>query len=253
MKKRKLIVGVYSIRNKVNNCCYIGSSKDNVSRWRKHKSLLRGGRHYSQILQKEWSEYGEDNFEFYILEFCNKEDLILIEQRHLDEQKPLYNTSPSAGSPRGLKRSLETRLKQSRNHGQLGKLGKNSIGHKEIYQYDLNGTFLKLWYGAGEIKRELGFDPSFIRKGCRRKTVKMTPYGFFWSREFLGEKISPIKIRTSGAVIKRVGCFDDEGNIVKEFESKKEACLYFGGIKEKKINNSIYYNKKCHGYNWKYL
>lgn len=247
--KINLVSGIYIIKNKINGRCYIGSSKDNKNRWRKHKYLSRLGTHYAKILQKEWNEFGENNFEFSILELCDKEKLISTEQEYLDKFKPFYNTSPSAGSPRGLKRSLETRLKQSLNHAQLGKLGKESVGYKAIYQYNLDGFFLKMWHGGGEIRRELGFDQSAILKGCKKKGIR---YGFFWSQEFLGEKISVIKLKVGGKS-KKVGCFDDYGNIVKEFESKKEVALYYNEIKNKKIEYAIYFGKKYKGYTLKYL
>jgi group I intron endonuclease len=67
---------IYSIENKVNGNCYIGSTVNYKSRWRDHKTTLRHGRHHSFILQKAWNKYGEENFEFKLLLICEKKDKI---------------------------------------------------------------------------------------------------------------------------------------------------------------------------------
>jgi len=79
-------VGIYSIRNKLNNKIYIGSSRNIDQRWYNHKFLLRKGKHHSWRLQKDWNQYGEENFEFLILEEVADISTILdIEQRYLDK------------------------------------------------------------------------------------------------------------------------------------------------------------------------
>lgn len=73
--------GVYMIKNKVNGKFYIGSSVDIQKRWINHRVDLRNNKHYSSLLQQDWSEYGEDNFEFLILEECDVADIKLIRER----------------------------------------------------------------------------------------------------------------------------------------------------------------------------
>jgi group I intron endonuclease len=69
-------IGIYQIRNKLNNKSYIGSSKNLLNRWAKeHKPSLRNNKHYNSHLQHAWNKYGESNFEFIILEECLIEKL----------------------------------------------------------------------------------------------------------------------------------------------------------------------------------
>lgn len=70
--------GIYCIINIKNNKCYIGSTKYISSRLWKHRSLLRNKKHDNQHLQNAWNKYGEDNFDYYIVEKCNIE---LLEER----------------------------------------------------------------------------------------------------------------------------------------------------------------------------
>ena len=70
------MIGIYCIRNKVNNKIYIGSSVDIDRRFRKHRTQLNTKVHSNKHLIKAYHKYGKDNFEFIILEECLKEDLI---------------------------------------------------------------------------------------------------------------------------------------------------------------------------------
>lgn len=49
---------------------------------------------------------------------------------------------------------------------------------KTVYQYTLDGEFVKEWQSANEIERELGFFSSYIRACCRGKHP--TAYGYIW-------------------------------------------------------------------------
>lgn len=60
--------GVYLITNKVNNKTYVGSSKDINRRIKTHKRELAEGSHNNRKLQKDYDKYGDENFEYTILE-----------------------------------------------------------------------------------------------------------------------------------------------------------------------------------------
>lgn len=69
------ICGIYMIKNIVNGKIYIGKSFDVKKRWSNHKYELNKGVHVNNHLQRAWNKYGEQNFEFSVVEECNKDDL----------------------------------------------------------------------------------------------------------------------------------------------------------------------------------
>lgn len=69
------MVGIYAIKNKVNGKIYIGQSTNIENRWYKHKTSLRHNYHGNYHLQCSWNKYGEDSFEFSVLEECAKDKL----------------------------------------------------------------------------------------------------------------------------------------------------------------------------------
>lgn len=88
--------GIYKIVNKLNNKYYLGSSKNFHVRKLKHFNELRKGKHHNIYLQRAFNKYGEENFEFIILEEC--ENTFEREQELLNnlDLKLCYNVSLSA-------------------------------------------------------------------------------------------------------------------------------------------------------------
>lgn len=68
-------IGIYIIRNKINLKVYIGQSIELETRLIQHKSNLKKNYHKNPYLQKAFNKYGEQNFEFEILEEVSKEFL----------------------------------------------------------------------------------------------------------------------------------------------------------------------------------
>jgi hypothetical protein len=96
--------GVYQILCRATGKLYVGSSVDLFARWAQHRVALRRGIHQNYRLQKAWEEYGEEAFEFSILELVDKDDLLLVEQAWLDKTKSAnpengFNIFDKAGSP----------------------------------------------------------------------------------------------------------------------------------------------------------
>lgn len=109
---------IYAIRNKKNGKIYIGSAADFLVRKRLHISTLNRNKHHSLYLQNSWNKHGADAFEFKPLIICAKKDLLLYEQRTLDEYRSYdpkigYNICPIAGSPLGRKLTEEHKKKLS--------------------------------------------------------------------------------------------------------------------------------------------
>lgn len=117
LQSKKIISGIYYIRNTLNNKLYIGSSKNISNRIKHHSWQLNSNRHHNKHLQKSWNKYGEDNFEFGIIEIVdNIEELFDAEQAWMDyfesyNDKKGYNISAYAECPCGYPVSDETREK----------------------------------------------------------------------------------------------------------------------------------------------
>lgn len=67
-KQTKPQMGLFIIRSKVNNKCYIQGTQDLRGVINGAKVRLEAGMHPNRELQKEWKESGAENFEIEILE-----------------------------------------------------------------------------------------------------------------------------------------------------------------------------------------
>jgi group I intron endonuclease len=105
--------GIYSIHSEVNGRTYVGSAVNLRQRWSQHRSSLKQNDHDNQHLQNAWNKYGEDAFEFAVLEECAIESLIEREQYYIDTCGDKYNIALVAGSNLGYKHTPESRAKIS--------------------------------------------------------------------------------------------------------------------------------------------
>lgn len=94
---------IYKIINVVNNKFYVGSTTNKKVRFRQHRNLLRGNRHHCKHLQASWNKYGEDKFEFVVVEIVSEgmslqqvEDIYLLQ--HVG-QPMCYNSGYSSDAP----------------------------------------------------------------------------------------------------------------------------------------------------------
>ncbi len=132
--KKKFNIGIYQIVNLINNKKYIGQSCRIRKRWVAHRRELNDKTHRNQYLERSWHKYGEDNFEFKVILYCDRKDLGFYEmivakyyQSFIGEYG--YNLMAPNGengichseetkrkisiAMEGKKRSLETRKKMS--------------------------------------------------------------------------------------------------------------------------------------------
>jgi group I intron endonuclease len=113
-------MGVYQIRNMVNDKVLIGSALNLPGILNRHKSQLKTENHPNGALQAEWNEFGAENFAFEILDEItpkegrnNRDEVTFLEELWLEKSQPYgdrgYNVK---------KKSREERLRmivQSRN------------------------------------------------------------------------------------------------------------------------------------------
>lgn len=112
--------GIYLIKNNVNGKVYVGSAINFKNRWSQHKCSLKKNKHHSIKLQRSVNKHGLNSFEFFPIQFCNKEELVMNEQfwiSYFNSYNKGYNCDPTAGSPLGRKtnsRSEEHKMKISK-------------------------------------------------------------------------------------------------------------------------------------------
>ena len=115
-----------------------------------------------------------------------------------------------------------------------------------VYQYDLEGNFIKEWLSTNQIKRELGFDNSVIRKALRGKTKSPNiSYKYQWYLEYRGIKINKV---SGGKTTLHKGVRLTNSKEVLIFNSREE-CAKFFQVKSSQISNATKSNYKFKGYN----
>jgi group I intron endonuclease len=115
------MTGIYKIESNISNRIYIGSAINIIQRWKLHKKTLKKGTHHSIKLQRHYNKYGKKDLHFSVLLGCDKEELIKKEQFFIDSFNPYFNICKKAGSPLGVKHSIEYCKKLS--EMRKGKLG----------------------------------------------------------------------------------------------------------------------------------
>lgn len=114
------MIGVYKILNKVNGKFYIGSSIDIEKRFKSHRTQLNRGIHNNTYLQNAWDKYGENNFDFLILEIVDDIDILRDRETHYlqttkcTDHNVGYNLLNNANVGLGVSASKEVREKISK-------------------------------------------------------------------------------------------------------------------------------------------
>lgn len=118
--------GIYTIKNIKTNELYIGASTDVKNRLSHHKGKLKRGKGENKNLQKSFNEYGIENFEFFLVLECDKDELY-IKEREVEEYFTsigvnLFNDIHCGDKSRAMserKLSDETKRKISKNHAHI--------------------------------------------------------------------------------------------------------------------------------------
>lgn len=195
--------GIYSIINKINNKIYVGSSKNIMNRKSQHYSELRGGYHENIFLQRAWNKYGEENFEFKILEIVNNlEDLLYIEQKYIDKYfdncKNCYNINSKATLPPTFS--------------------------KKCIIYDKNGDLIKQFNSVKECCEFMNIPSITVKDKINCNSLIKGQYRF----KLIDESGIIEKIETYKPInYKEIYLLNDKDHINKTFYSISEVGEYF--------------------------
>ena len=219
------MIGIYLIKNLVNDKKYVGKSSNIMTRWVHHKTDLRYNCHHNRHLQFAWNKYGEENFEFSVIEECSIDDLNSKESYWInfyDSYNNGYNMDKGGDGTYGYKHTKEEIDKMRR-------IQNPNI----VLQFDEDFNFIKRWIGGvSHVKSELGGTKECYLIRCNHVIKNMSLYnGFYWVYEeeyyhkdftwekyLRNEKIAEIK-KKNKKECRKICQYDLNRNLVKIWDS----------------------------------
>lgn len=207
------MVGIYGIHNKANDKWYVGQS-NNIRKRNLYelRNLRNGVFHYNNSnnhIVQAWQKYGENAFEWVVLEECEIDKLDEREIfwiREKDSYRNGYNQTLGGGGSRGVIVSEETKRKMSlsskgekhpfwgkhRTEETKKKLSLWRTGRKGMPMTEKVKKILiesrrikiicnengKIYSSMSEASRELNLDVSAIAKNCKGKRSTVKGYTF---------------------------------------------------------------------------
>lgn len=161
--EKRPAMGIYAWVHVPTGARYVGSSANLGKRRAQHVNELNRGTHHSRAFQALWDRDGKGAFRFDVVEAVSDESILLQrEQEWLDCSANCLNSSPTAGSIKGLKRSPENvakmrqvmrdhlRTERGKAHWAALQEGREGIGPKL-------SAALKEWW-ADPANRERGIE-----------------------------------------------------------------------------------------------
>ena len=215
------VCGIYMLINTKNGKRYIGSSINIRERLWKHRSLLRHNHHDNPHLQNAWNKYGEDCFDYSLLEICSTEDRFNREQFYVNTLKPEYNicievvNNPPVTEESKRKHSETRKLKMASGEIEI-------TNNKPVYVYYKNGNFVGYWKSIRQAAKDLNIHYSGACRVIQGKDSQVKGYKFFTEKQSSIESFS--KPTNSKAISKTYIVKD--GNSELEFQGRKEVANY---------------------------
>lgn len=280
--------GVYIIKNIINNKCYIGSSINIHKRLTDHRSLLIRNAHHSYKLQASVNKHGIDKFDFRVIEYtyfpegyskeARIEYLECLEGYYINKfnsYKKGYNVSEvprivgNCNTKESIIKGVKTRrergsymisdiTRQRRSEGiknsEKFKINRKIAAlkrRKKIYQYDLDGNFIREWDCCKTASIELGICRSQILKNLSKFRYKCKSFIFSYEKH---DKIDSYKNSTS-KIVKRKGSivklYNIDGDLVNTYNNYRE-CAVDLSLKPSTISSYLSKSTTFRGYKLKY-
>jgi len=231
----KKICGIYKITNKINGKCYIGQSNDIHRRW---KQELAPNAKLNPHLARAFEKYGIDNFEFEIIEECQREQLnereqFYIEIYHSIDPKLGYNKTEGGDGNLGRHFIMSEEQKEKIRKANSGrkytddklvniryacqhKIDPNQI---VIYCYETNKYYLSI----GKAAKELNICKNSIRYVISGKTKRTNNYRFCKITDSINDFIS--KCEQEDIILKEKQEYEYKRSLLSKSEKLRIANL----------------------------
>ncbi len=149
-------------------------------------------------------------------------------------------------SRKGIQYSEETLKRMSESHigNNLTEEAKEKLRNINIipvYQYSLDGIFIKEWISAADAERNGGFDQSAIRKCCKDKLHKHK--GFIWKNEYFDK----LELKSNKIIQKNLN-----NEIIKIWDSINNICDTLNFKASGIYQCCVGHWDKYKGYKWEY-
>lgn len=110
--------GIYAISNNRNGKLYIGQSINLDSRKNQHFKSLKKNKHFNIHLQSSYNKYGENAFDFIVLERCSQKELDAKETYYIEKYSSMTRTKGynmrSGGGTNMLSEESRKRISETR-------------------------------------------------------------------------------------------------------------------------------------------
>jgi hypothetical protein len=177
--------GIYSIKCIANGKFYVGKSKNVIKRLTTHFWHLNRGTHTNQYLQNAYNLYGHSSFERNVLELCSVDDLKIRESFWTDACESLIHANGF-----NIKDPLECK-NHTFDHIRYTNLDPYATHYKSIYQFTMNGEYIRVWTSIELAASTLGLHASNISYAASGKSSQCGNYRWSYSEVCL-----PLKQRT---------------------------------------------------------
>lgn len=236
--------GIYCIRNLANNKVYIGKSRNIYNRIAAHiNELRRKSKNENRHLINAWFKYGEDNFDYYVLEYLNLDENLLRDRELYWMQK--YN---STDRKHGYNLRMDSSTNMIVHQETKDKLSKTIIGENNP-NYNHKWSEEKKKYMSNLKKQQykdgtISVNMEAIRKAVetRNRRFKENPQLVRNMAEKVKEKITKYKIyQYDKNTMELIKIWDYIADIIKENPNYKRHNIYAVCSGEK---------KSMYGYIW---
>lgn len=171
LKEYSKIAGIYKIS--INDKIYIGSSKNLKHRLHTHLKTMRYKTHHNKTMQNLFNKYGEKSVFFEVLEIiADFNQLIVREKHYIDTLNPYIN---HILDPVQIIRDEIYRKRLSESQKEYYKYN-DPINLKTVYQYDLQGNYLKEYKSITLAAKETSQEVSAISSVCRNQSYTANGY-----------------------------------------------------------------------------